>query len=299
MRRWLAVLLSLLCLFFPAAARAQDAIRIDRWQVDIWPEYDRAGVLVINRITLAPETPIPAELTLRIPLAAGSPFTLAMQDVDGMLYNLDYTSRIAGEWAIISFTTPSLQVQLEYYDPGLEMNGMQRFFTYTWPGDYPVSSMTVQVQRPIATTEMYIYPSLGSGRTGWDGLTYYTAVIGSMAAGLPFDIEITYTKTDDTLSSSLRPVQPSEPITLQTAGRIAPVTAVPWALAFLGLLLVGGAGVWYWRSGRAAVRRFAPLRPRLPKNPPVPLAAYCHQCGKRAQPGDIFCRACGAKLRIE
>jgi hypothetical protein len=23
---------------------------------------------------------------------------------------------------------------------------------------------------------------------------------------------------------------------------------------------------------------------------------YCHQCGKRAKPGDLFCRVCGSKL---
>ena len=26
---------------------------------------------------------------------------------------------------------------------------------------------------------------------------------------------------------------------------------------------------------------------------------YCHQCGKRALPGDTFCRSCGTKLRFE
>jgi hypothetical protein len=28
-------------------------------------------------------------------------------------------------------------------------------------------------------------------------------------------------------------------------------------------------------------------------------AVYCHQCGKRAGFGDLFCRACGAKLKVE
>jgi len=34
-----------------------------------------------------------------------------------------------------------------------------------------------------------------------------------------------------------------------------------------------------------------------PKDEPQNLV-YCHQCGKRATPGDQFCRVCGVELRL-
>jgi len=28
-------------------------------------------------------------------------------------------------------------------------------------------------------------------------------------------------------------------------------------------------------------------------------AIFCHRCGRRADVGDVFCRSCGTKLKIE
>ncbi len=33
-----------------------------------------------------------------------------------------------------------IEVQIEYYDPGLQKNADQRHFEYTWPGDYAVDA---------------------------------------------------------------------------------------------------------------------------------------------------------------
>jgi hypothetical protein len=153
---------------------------------------------------------------------------------------------------------------------------------------------------------MRISPSLGNGSQGEDGLIYYHADLGSLEAGETFTITVDYQKDTDTLSADDLEIQPSAPITAETPGRVNTRALLPWILGLAGLLLIAGGGWWYWRSSREAApskgrrRRIsgtAGVDVRPEKGPQGEV--YCHQCGKRASPGDRFCRSCGARLRIE
>jgi hypothetical protein len=289
-------------LMLVSPVHAQDITAIDTLQIDIWPEYDRSGVLVIYRINLSKDTPLPAQISLRIPREAKKPFNLAMQNVDG-LYNLKYETAIAGNWVAISFTTPSSEIQMEYYDPRLTEDNEDHYFEYTWPGDYPVHSLTLQVQKPLNATEIHTSPDMGSGELGTDGLVYFNRNVGEVPSGNTFQISVTYTKADDSLSVYLQPVQPSEPITDHTTGRVSFIEMLPWMVGGLGVLLIGGGALWYWQSGREDTMprpaRKNNAEHHKSQNPVEADNVYCQQCGKRADPGDLFCRSCGAKLRIE
>ena len=85
-------------------AKAQSVVEFDLLQVDIWPEYDRPEVLVIYRMSLADTVSLPAQISLHIPAAAGQPYNVANQDVDGMLYNLEYSLTPEGDWVRVTFT---------------------------------------------------------------------------------------------------------------------------------------------------------------------------------------------------
>jgi len=296
-------IVSIIILSIPTIAYAQEDIKIGRLQIDIWPEYDRPDVLVIYRIVLSPENALPAKMEFRIPLEANKPLNLAAKDADGMLYNLDYTTRIEGDWIWVSFTTPSQEIQLEYYDPRLLKTDLTREFEYRWPGDYTVEETVIQIQEPINTTRMEISPDLGEGVPGNDGLTYYISSIGSLDQNTPFSIQIEYDKTDDTLSSSQVPVFPSEPIGQQTQGRTSLGEVIPWVLGVLGAVMIVGGGFWYWHTGRDIQKtrkkqRQARTLDDEEKTQPE-TAIYCHKCGKRAADGDLFCRVCGTKLQFE
>ena len=296
-------IVSIIILSIPTIAYAQEDIKIGRLQIDIWPEYDRPDVLVIYRIVLSPENALPAKMEFRIPLEANKPLNLAAKDADGMLYNLDYTTRIEGDWIWVSFTTPSQEIQLEYYDPRLLKTDLTREFEYRWPGDYTVEETVIQIQEPINTTRMEISPDLGEGVPGNDGLIYYISSIGSLDQNTPFSIQIEYDKTDDTLSSSQVPVFPSEPIGQQTQGRTSLGEVIPWVLGVLGAVMIVGGGFWYWHTGRDIQKtrkkqRQARTLDDEEKTQPE-TAIYCHKCGKRAADGDLFCRVCGTKLQFE
>ncbi len=299
-----AVLFGLL--LHPRTAIAQGQIELERLQVDIWPEYDRPDVLVIYHITLAAEANLPARLAIKIPRLSGAPFNVAMQDVDGLLYNLEYAiSPVDDDWVQISFMTPSPDIQIEYYDPGLKKSGAQRSFEYRWPAEYTVRSMTIQLQRPNGAENMQTIPEMGSGRLGQDGLTYFTAVVGRVEAAVPVVIRFTYEKADDTLSSKAQPVEPVEAISAKAPGRTTFQEALPIILGIFGALLLAAGFFWYWQSNRdqsgASRKRHTHPAASPGRNHAggARTTGYCHQCGKAAQPGDVFCRACGARLRNE
>jgi len=305
MRRWLSAIFVLVLLFvLSSIVRAQNNLQIQDLLVDIWPEYDRPEVLVIYRVVLSSQTKLPAQVSLRLPSQVGSTLNVAMKDVDGLLYNLAYTLIRDGDYQVIRFITPSAEVQVEYYDASIRRNGTVRTYDFHWPGDYQVSNFVVRVLQPANVTKMLMAPDMGAGRVGDDGFTYYSSVIGSVAADTAFKIHIEYDKPDDSLQATL-PVEPVSSVSLNTPGRTTTTSQVlPWALSIIGVVLMICGGIWYWRTGRKMRagtehhhhdhdNEAEDTKPLTGK----PGGVYCHRCGKRAIRGDVFCRACGARLR--
>jgi hypothetical protein len=292
----------ILALFSPLKVKAQEGITLPSAEVDFWPEYDKPSMLVIYRLTLPASVSLPYEMTARIPAAAGEPNAVASKQPDGALFNLPHDNQVVGEWSVLTFRATTPEIQIEYYDPGLKKQGNEREYVYQWPGDYAVDSLLIQIQQPFGATNMSISPALGSGRVGQDGLTYYGAEEGALAAGQPFSITIHYQKDTDTLSATTIQVQPSEPLT-ETPTSLNLASMLPWFLGGLGVLLIVGGAIWYRQSGRGETSQ--PQRRRRGKAQVASASApaaetgfvYCHQCGKRAGPGDRFCRSCGTPLR--
>jgi hypothetical protein len=290
-------------------AHAEIPVSIDTLEIDLWPEYDKPDMLVIYRISISPDTPIPATMTLHIPARVGDPAHVATREADGNYYNIPFTRTVSGDWSLISFTVSTREVQFEYYDPALVKNDSTRTFEYEWQGEYNVSSLTIQVQQPTGATNMEITPSLGAAISGNGGINYYQSVWGSVSQGTKVSISLQYQKNNDNLTASGLQVQPIAPISSKTAGRAPTINyVIAWTLGGLGLLLLIGGGVWYWNSARGEVS--VPNRKhhrfklqnlfwsrRTTRNNIALDGAYCHQCGNRARKGDIFCRVCGTRLR--
>ena len=278
---------------------AQQNISFATLQIDLWPEYDRPEMLVVNRYQFASTVQLPVELSIRIPSAAGAPSAFAEASVGGTLINLQYTSTTEGEWTTLLFTATQPLVQIEYYDPSLKKEGIDRTYVYQWPGDYDVTEVTIVVQQPIGADKMTIFPSLNDLTPNPnDGILYYKGDIGSFAAGETFDRTIAYEKESDTLTVEFLNVE-SLPVNEDTPGRVSLVNIIPWGIGLLGVIIIIAGVYWYWATEKKQTK--SPGKPathgQLPKTDNS-VNIYCHQCGKRAEPGDKFCRSCGTKLRI-
>ena len=297
-------LISLILIFMPVMIRAQQGITLTVVEVDLWPEFDRPTMLVIYHITLPAQASLPVSMSLRVPAEVGVPNAVAVKQPDGGLITIPYTQEADGDWSRLVFQATAKEVQVEYYDPGLQKNADQRHFEYTWPGDYAVDTFDIEVQQPSGATEMQFKPGMVTAHQGDDNLRYYRMNVGSLTFGQQFKISVDYKKSTDELSASNVPVEPSGPLNDPNTGIASMTSLLPWFLGVVGLLLIVGGGVWYWQSGRQKAR---PQRELHRRNKPAESAVadnaegshiYCHQCGKRASIGDRFCRACGTELRI-
>ncbi len=303
MRKVVLALAVLILLFGPAAAQAQAGITFSRVTVKLWPEYDRPDMLVLYDFLLSPDSPLPAEVSVRIPAAAGGPYVVAVGASPATVsdQNVEYTVRAAGDWleVIIRLPADGRAIRLEYYDPSLSRDGPTRRYRYEWPANEAVESLFVSFQLPVGATNLVLTPPLSSTRIGSDGLRYYEEEVGPLAAGETFTLSAVYQKQNSDLSISTLQVQPAGPLDRRASGSLSWNALLPWLLGFLGLLLiVGGLTGFFYRQGGS--RRQPALRRRglrQPKEAGAEQPVYCPQCGKRAQPGDRFCRACGTRLR--
>lgn len=301
MKRFFSFLLIFFAIIQPYSAKAQGEVEFSKLVINIWPEYDRPGVLVFYRLTLAADTSLPATLSLRIPKAAEKPFNVAMKDIDGRLDNLKFSSVAEGDWIKITFTTPVPEVQFEYYDPSIIASGEFHEFEYHWPGDYSIDSLVITIQQPLSAKRFQIQPAMGTGQVNQDGFTYYESVVGEVKAGVDFTIHLKYEKSGMELSAPSQSVAPVEPINTDTLGWQTLNEVLPYFLSGLGFLLIIAGGYWYWRSGKTitmAFRRRYSLG-RSKEADTEPLEVFCHSCGRKAVSGDIYCRSCGTKLRVE
>jgi len=302
MRKWLCLLALAAALFLPVGARAGGEVGLESVSVQLWPEFDKPSMLVMHEITLSADTALPLDFDFHIPATATMQVVAVGQTQEtvadeGVVYDLSPS----GEWVTVSIRNVSERaIRIEYYDD-LEKQGTARHYLYTWPGDYGVDSFSVQFQMPVKASNLQTSMALPNSYTGGYDLTYYDAGFGSLATGESFTLAVDYQKASDTLSVSIVNPQPAENPT-EAAGRVTWTKYVPWALGILGVVLILFglvAGVSYLQGRRrdaGGVRR--PRHASRREKPGEPAAViYCHQCGRRAQPGDLFCRACGTRLR--
>ena len=283
-----AGLLLLALVLAPALALAQGNPRLANLGIEIWPEYDRAGaVLVILKGELAPDVKLPAQAQLRIPAASGGPSAMAFSNApDGNLLNLRHEASTAGDAITLKFELPERFLHVEFYAP-IATALPARSFTYTWPGDFAVDRVRAVVQEPATSSNLQMEPNLELASTGRDGLRYKAGDLGARAAGKPLPVTVRYTKLEMRPTAEIMKLAPTQAPAAAPAAPAAPVGA-PFPASVLvllavALLAIGGLLMFVWW------RRRAPATQTLPHG-------ACTKCGAPRRPEDRFCGKCGAKL---
>lgn len=296
----LVVAASLLVLFStaPGALAAQDEVVFTTLGIDVWPDYDRPGVLVIYRATIAPGVSLPTAVTLRIPAAAGAPSAVAERQTDGKLVNVPFERRVAGDTAFIEMTVSRPILQMEYYDPAIERDGASHRYVFTWPGDYQVGDLSVSIQQPDLAQNLVTEPAAARRAPGVDGLMYHTVGLGAVAAGESVEVTVSYDKASDQLTVETMPeVESTAPPTTAPATPASSVSDAEVRLIVMVILAVAAIATIAVIVLR---RRGTPTAAATPGSTPQAGASgrrFCTQCGGGAAPGDRFCGNCGAALR--
>jgi hypothetical protein len=291
----LLMVILLIFVLVPVSVQAQGEIHLSLISVDIWPEFDQPAVLMVYHITLASGTILPTNLSVRIPSGVQINAVAVVDPVKGLI-NAPYNETGQGQWSVLTITTNSLQVQVEYYST-LVKDGTTRHIAFEWAGDYPVDQLEVNFLRPLGAGSVSISQAPVDTSPGQDGLTNYRIRATNLAVDQPFRLTIEYQRQTDAISISSLPVQAASTPGPDTPGHISMTGILPYVLAGIGILLIaaGIIGFVTWQRGSqgSITRRQKKFKPIESEDEFI----YCHQCGKRAQPGDVFCRTCGTRLK--
>jgi hypothetical protein len=302
-------------LFLCASVPAQNTdtnLQVSTMEIDIWPEYDQPSTLVIYRISFASLTNFPAKVSFRIPTSAGDPYSVAMKDLDGLLYDLEYSVIPDGNWSRIEFITSSPDIQLEFYDPIKQNTDGAHSYSYQGISDYPIEDLKIIIQQPRYAASINLFPDLGPGKiNSTDGLMYYTSDVGTVAVNTTINLALSYQKTNSKLSAGSLTVSAVNPVSENNSGwnHFVRLMAAVWenqTLISSGLLILAGILLLLAAILLSTHKRNLTLlsdegnretrQKKRTVNSSEIIEVYCHVCGKRARPGDLYCRVCGSKL---
>ena len=282
---------------FPSFVSAQGEIAIESVAVQLWPEFDRAEMLVINSIILSEGTEFPFQLDVRIPADADLHTVAVGQSSESVSdQGVEKTTAKDGDWIVVSITATGPAIRLEYYDPGLKKDSMQRSYSYRWLSDYNAANFGVLFQQPFDAEQFESSRSLEDDGVHADGLQYYFSNIGAVPAGEVVAFDLSYRKPTDTLSVSRLDIQPVD-VDENTPGRVSLNNYLPYILGAFGVILIVGGLIYYSRSGRSVSSKSRRRKHASAKEEEGESGVYCSQCGTRARRGDRFCRTCGSRIR--
>lgn len=297
MRKWLIFLIALF-LLFPSPARAQETggVALQALKISLWSEYDQPSMLVIYNFTLTEDTQVPGSMELRVPKDAN--ITAVAYNSDGQLLLANYQAQEAQDpnWQVITlFLTERTTYTVEYYQP-LVRDGDRRSFNYQWPGDYPVTEFSVEVQVPEDSTGVKTDPAIPLLQN--QPFLSGGAMMSGLSQGQAYQLQVEYSRGSEipVATPPSSQVQPIVPVDENTDGR-STLDNLPLFLGGFGVALILAALFYFFRGGQASSLRPAKprRRPQSAREPSMP--SYCPECGTRANDGDRFCRACGSKLR--
>ena len=294
MRKWLLSLVVLSFFLAPISVSAQSDLNIKKLSIQFWPEYDRPEMLVMYSFELAEDTPLPAELHVRIPINAE--INAVAKFSEGKMLTVPYDTPVRdGDWVIITLVIDELtNYRVEYYAP-LEKNGANRAFSFLWENDSAIKSLFVEVQQPASAKKLIITPTLPETRV--EELTYHTLLAGGVNAGEIFTLDISYEKDDDNLTVSSMPIEVGgAPENVSNSFSLN--DSLPTILVGVGVFLIVGGFLYFFFAGRNNDIAKDSRKRHVPRSASAGGNIYCHECGSRARSGDRFCRACGAKLRV-
>ena len=249
----------LMILLIPVAPAAADteATALDTLLVDIWPDYDKASVLVMLTGTLPRTSPLPARITLPLPSSAEINAVARIDSRDGVMKDDILSSPGLGELTLI---TPDPAFRVEYYLP-YAAKDRQRSFDFTWQAGLAVAKFRVKVQQPAAASAFRTVPAGADIVQDENGLNYHTFPAQSLSTGGRFNLHVDYTMDRPLLSVQNLPAPaPAPGPSVPPVQAAPPVPGINWPYlaVFSGSVLMALAVFWMvitQRSGRSGNRR--------------------------------------------
>jgi hypothetical protein len=293
MKRYSFILLIFFILMPMAIGFAQNPVSvIDSLDIQIWPDYDRASVLVLLTGTLPGDTQFPVSVSLPLPDAAQLNAVARIDSKDGNMKDDIFSSTDSP--GTLTFITSDVRFRVEYYLP-YTVDKSKRSFDYTWLAVIPVNNLQLRVQRPTSASTLNTEPAAANIVRDGDGFDYHIFPARAVPAGKPFRLHVDYKMTTVQLSATSLPRQntgiqtPAIPTTPSTGSGIN----WAWAAIVAGGLIIIVALVWQIASRRPSPNIRKPIDSRVERQS---RAKFCRNCGEPIDESDRFCKGCGSEL---
>jgi hypothetical protein len=285
----------------PAAAQEPDK-GIGEATLQLWPEYDDPGLLVIYSGEFTDTLQFPQEVAFPLPEGARG-IQATSRESDGRL--------MTQEWQIVDgklvYTLPRPGFHIEYY-LDRPPSGDQRQISYTFETPYAVDSLIVRVQNPARATDFSLTPLPDASIVDKDGLTYALVNRSSLKPGDKTDLSISYRKSDQGLTSAgsaavqITPTAPAGDAQ-ETVSESSFTSWLPYLLIGVGVVALAGVTLyWILRVRISATSEAAGIDTRSRKSTPPDIPtqergeerAFCTKCGRQFGAEERFCAKCGA-----
>jgi hypothetical protein len=284
------ILLIFFILLPMATGFAQNPVSvIDSLDIDFWPDYDRASVLVLLTGTLPGNTRFPASVTLPLPEGAQLNAVARIDSKDGDMKDDIFSSTDSP--GTLTFITSDLRFRVEYYLP-YTVDKSQRSFDYTWLAAISVNHLQLRVQRPTSASTLNTEPAAANVVKDGAGFDYHIFPARAVPAGQALTVHVDYKMTTAQLSATSLPRQNTG---IQTPATPSTGSSINWALAAVvaGGLIIMGALIWQITLRRRASNLRKPVASQVAKQSQE---KFCGNCGAPTGKGDNFCSSCGSEL---
>lgn len=283
--------------FHSVYAQIQPDIKIDTATVSLLPEYNQPTVLVVYEIILDEATSLPQTLIFEVP-ADAKVLSVINFTQDNRPYELSFNESYFGHWKEVRFTATSHNIHIEYQDPNLIRSQDQRTYEFRWLSAYPVSTLVINVHRPLGASNIYSQPPFEVMSSGLENISTLSSNFGKIEAGELFSLSISYHKDPGDLGYPALSVSPVKPIEENITGKtLSPIFVILWMLLF-SVAIVTIVGFYFFRFKiKEENNEFDQIGLGEVIINPEKQTLFCTECGIRIKAGDNYCSNCGTELR--
>jgi len=263
-------------------------VTLPEMNIQVWPEYDTADVLVLMDVFLPQTATFPYTFTYYVPKGARNTGIAEVDEAGEFVYDLTPQLTPGEKMDTMTLEIPKYnQLRLEYYyNPGVSATGTRSFPVEVWlPAD--VGNLSLSVQQPLRSTGFAVEPVLSQTSTDAQGFSYVQQSFSGAKAGQRVDANVTYTKEDSDPSWSEQDTGAGGD---ESAGGSNYFLLVVLAMV-VGVLAVVGYQLVIRRNSAPA----SSSREGSTGNAGRPgQVRYCTECGAKLSKRDKFCSGCGA-----
>ena len=265
--------------------------------VRLWvnPEYDDPRVLTMVEGQIVGVT-APALVRFLVPTNAEM-YSAGFKDAQGTYQRApdwDGVSNIKPSgidgWNVVSFTINAATFRTEWYEDAIQ--GLpDKKISYDFRTLYPISDLSVVIQRPTKATNFLVSPKEQSSFND-SGFQVFKYSLSNIAKDATVHYDISYTKTDSKPSISQNQTGS------EGSGK-GSSTTVWLAVGFGGILAIALIFVFMQGGSR---RRSAPARgrraqPAARRGASGGAKRFCTECGAGIQGQSKFCPECGKRMQ--